>query len=130
MVVVILFFFNSISLNAQNQGHKWINNFLDEDVDGLLHRNYYSEIQQTRIGYTIALPKDYFNEKNADTKYPVIYCLHGGAPGNESQILWYKELVKPIVEKSSTPPMIYVWNNGRRSEPFLQPHHGGGDRYC
>ena len=111
-LIIIFFFFNSISLNAQNQGHKWINNFPDEDVDGLLHRNYYSEIQQTRIGYTIALPKDYFNEKNADTKYPVIYCLHGGAPGNESQILWYKELVKPIVEKSSTPPMIYVWNNG------------------
>jgi len=102
----------SINLTGQDPEHSWINQFPEEDGDGLLHQTYFSAIHKTNIGYTISLPKDYFKEENNDTRYPVIYCLHGGAPGNESQILWYKLLVKPIVEKSSAPPMIYVWNNG------------------
>ncbi|MCK5368204.1 MAG: prolyl oligopeptidase family serine peptidase [Cyclobacteriaceae bacterium] len=99
-------------LNVKSQEHKWINYFPEENGDGLLHRTYYSNIHDTMIGYTIALPMNYFKKENSDTKYPVVYCLHGGNPGNESQILWYQHLVKPIIEDYSAPPMIYVWNNG------------------
>jgi len=56
--------------------------------------------------------KDYSKEENINKKYPVVYCLHGGNPGNEIQIVWYKSLVKPVIENGNAPPMIYVWNNG------------------
>jgi enterochelin esterase-like enzyme len=112
LLTFLLLFICLTGVNVNSQEHKWINDFPEMEGNGLLHRTYYSKIHNTSIGYTIALPKDYFKEENTDTRYPVVYCLHGGAPGNESQILWYKLLVEPIVEKSSSPPMIYVWNNG------------------
>lgn len=102
----------SICLSGQNQEHKWINAFPYDDVEGLLHCTYYSTIHQNSIGYTIALPRDYFEDENINTKYPVVYCLHGGYPGNEVQIFWYNLLIKPILENRMAPAMIYVWNNG------------------
>ena len=92
------------------QEHKWIHDFPKKGVDGLLHHTYYSKIHSTNIGYTIALPKGY--SKEVDTKYPLVYCLHGGNPGNECQIYWYKFLVKDIINNSLSPKIIYVWNNG------------------
>ena len=106
--LVLLICFNGC--NLINQEHKWINDFPKKGVDGLMHQTYYSNIHKTSIGYTIALPKNYDKEK--DRKYPVVYCLHGGNPGNEYQIYWYNNLVKPIISNSQTHEIIYVWNNG------------------
>lgn len=106
--IVLLICFSGCNLN--NQEHKWINDFPKEGIDGLIQQTYYSNIQKTSIGYTIALPKNY--DKNKDRKYPVVYCLHGGNPGNECQIDWYNNLVKPIINNSQNPEIIYVWNNG------------------
>lgn len=104
---IVIFLTLSNILNGQNGEHKWVNEF-PEDLDiGLLHCTYYSKIR-----YTIALPKDHNKEENIDKDYPVVYCLHGGNPGNENQILWTKLGVKPIIEDSTAPPIIFVWNNG------------------
>jgi len=77
-------------LSGQNPEHKWINHFPEEeDVDGLLHRTYYSEIHQTRIGYTIALPKDYSEEKNINKKYPELFNVSIAMAGGYQ---WEKQI--------------------------------------
>ena len=111
-IFIVIFLIWSNILNGQNVEHKWVNEFPEDLDNGLLHCTYFSKIHQTSIGYTIALPKDYNKKENIDKDYPVVYCLHGGNPGNENQILWYKLGVKPIIEDSTAPPIIYVWNNG------------------
>jgi enterochelin esterase-like enzyme len=104
---ILFFVIGSIILNAQRTDHKWVNEVPSEKLGELIHETYYSKIHQTEIGYSIALPSGYSNEKNANKQYPVIYFLHGGNPGNENRT-WYYNFIK----SDSLTPMIYVWNNG------------------
>lgn len=103
----------SIGLKAQTPEHNWVNEIKSER-DPLaipIHQTYYSKIHQTEVGYTIALPPEYNQNENTGIKYPVVYFLHGGNPGNENRARYYN-FIKPINEIDSLTPMIYVWNNG------------------
>lgn len=105
----------SMPLNAQAPEHKWVNEISWSDTLDLKHRIYYSQMQQTEIGYSIALPPGYYDKKNASKRYPVVYYLHGGNPGNETRTSYYN-YVKPSNEIDSLTPMIYVWNNGGKNK--------------
>jgi endo-1,4-beta-xylanase len=107
----LFFIIGSIVLKAQVPDHNWVNKVSSEKLGELIHKTYYSKIHQTEIGYSIALPSGYSNEKNANRKYPVVYFLHGGNPGNENKTGYYN-FIKPTNEIDSLMPMIYVWNNG------------------
>lgn len=105
----------SIGLQAQTSEHKWVNEMPQNDLNNLIHLTYYSKIHQTAIGYTIALPQGYEQKKNANKRYPVVYFLHGGNPGNETRT-GYCNFIKPMNEIDSLAPMIYVWNNGGKNK--------------
>ena len=98
-------------MQAQTREHKWVNDMHPNDLNNLIHLTYFGKINQTAIGYTIALPQGYEEKKNADKRYPVVYFLHGGNPGNETRTGYYN-YIKPINKIDSLTPMIYVWNNG------------------
>lgn len=53
--------------------------------------------------------------KNASKRYPVVYYLHGGNPGNETRTR-FNSFVKPMNEIDSPTSMIYVWNNGGKNK--------------
>ena len=52
----------SFTLNAQTDDHRWVNEIPKNYPNELIHESYYSKINKTDIGYTIALPLGY-NEK-------------------------------------------------------------------
>lgn len=105
----------SVGLRAQTPGHKWVNEIEQNDHSGLMHSTYFSEIHQTEIGYSIALPLGYEEKENAHKSYPVVFFLHGGNPGNENRTGYYN-FIKPINEIDALSPMIYVWNNGGKNK--------------
>lgn len=82
---LLLFVICLSGLKAQTDEHKWVNEMLQNDLNNLIHETYYSKIHQTTIGYTISLPQGYEEKKNANKRYPVVYFLHGGNPGNETR---------------------------------------------
>ncbi|MBI1307598.1 MAG: 1,4-beta-xylanase [Bacteroidetes bacterium] len=98
----------SFSLNAQTDDHKWVNEIPENYPRGLVHKTFYSELNKTEIGYSIALPPGYSDSANANRRYPVVYFLHGGNPGNETRTYF----IRPTDEVDSLFPIIYVWNNG------------------
>ena len=61
-----IFVMCSVGLRAQTPEHKWVNEIKQTDHSDLIHKTYYSEIHQTEIGYSIALPQGYEEKKNSD----------------------------------------------------------------
>ncbi|OEJ98496.1 hypothetical protein A8C32_04590 [Flavivirga aquatica] len=115
-IIYFLFAFSLFNINAQTPEHKWVNKIPEENKrENLWHKTYYSKIHKTKIGYNIYLPKGYYNKKNKNRKYPVIYFFHGGNPGNESRN-GYHNYITPKNEIDALTPMIYVWNNGGKNE--------------
>ncbi|TGV01644.1 alpha/beta hydrolase [Flavivirga rizhaonensis] len=116
ILLLLLFFLMFLSgVKAQTREHKWVNEMHQKDYNNLIHLTYFSKIHQTAIGYTIALPQGYEEKKNANKKYPVVYFLHGGTPGNETRTGYYN-YVKPNSEIDSITSIIYVWNNGGKNK--------------
>lgn len=115
LFLLLHFIICSIGLKAQTPEHKWVNETLLSNHPELEHKGYFSEIHQTEIGYTIAFPPGYHEKENAAKKYPVVYFFHGGNPGNENRT-GYFNYIKPTNKIDSLCPIIYVWNNGGKSQ--------------
>jgi endo-1,4-beta-xylanase len=63
------------------------------------------------VGYHIYLPPGYDDPKNAATRYPVIYWLHGLNQSESSN--WYPpELLDNAVRTAKIPPLILVCASG------------------
>jgi len=114
-IYLFLTFLCVCSSFAQKKEHKWFNEISLEHSNGIIHDSYFSEIHQTDIGFSIALPQGYNDANNVERRYPVVYFLHGGNPGNENRT-WYYNFIKPTGEIDSLAPMIYVWNNGGKNK--------------
>ncbi len=88
---------------------RWVNRLPDTVAEGLIHRTYFSEIAQAKVGYAILLPQDYEHESR---RYPVVYYLHGGRPGNETKGIKIAEYLVKYRREHDLAPVIYVFNNG------------------
>ena len=64
------------------------------------------------VGYNIYLPPGYEDNANRNIRYPVVYYLHGGRPGNESVSVGLVESVHAANESGQVRPIIFVWVNG------------------
>ena len=51
----------------------------------LTHATFLSPSMNLSVGYNIYLPPGYNQSSDRTSRYPVIYYLHGGRPGNESR---------------------------------------------
>jgi len=67
------------------ESFKWVSPDGGKEVDGIEHRTFYSESNQTEVGYYVNYPVGYDDPGNTGKRYPVIYYLHGGRPGAESK---------------------------------------------
>jgi len=61
------------------------------------------------VGYSIYLPPGY---ESGETRYPVVYHLHGGRPGSESKSVKLAGYVDAAIRDGKIPPTIYVFPNG------------------
>ena len=84
----------------------------DRRIPGVAHATFDSSSMGTPVGYNIYLPPGYDDAANRNTRYPVIYYLHGGRPGNESRSIGIAEHVHAAVASGAVRPVIFVWGNG------------------
>ena len=89
--------------------------------DGLKHATFKSPSMKTDVGYCIYLPPGYDNPKRSGKRYPVVYYLHGGRPGNETKSIRLARLIDQAMEKGDVPEMIYVFVNGGKVSHYNTP---------
>lgn len=91
----------------------------------LKHRSYHSESNNAEVGYFLYTPEGYSDPKNANKRYPVVYHLHGGRPGNEGKnIAVFPLLLKAIREGDRPDTFIVFVNGGRVSHYDWQGYNG------
>jgi endo-1,4-beta-xylanase len=78
------------------------------------------------VGYYIYLPPGYDDKKYAETRYPVVYHLHGGRPGSESKSIGLARFVDAAVKKGTIEPTIYVFPNGGPMSWYNYPQKENG----
>lgn len=100
---------HSSASNAQAPPFKWVNT-LRKTPPGVQHAVFPSPSMQQDVGYCIYLPPSYAT--NTDRRYPVVYYLHGGRPGNETRSVGIADYLHRYMTDSQMPEMIYVFVNG------------------
>lgn len=116
--LLVCLIFSSSCLHAQKKGGKkppepfrWNNPLpVRFEKDRVKHGTFVSRVNKAEVGYNILLPVVYEEEK--ERRFPVVYLLHGGRPGNENKHLRAAEFVNKAIEKKYIPPTIYVFVNG------------------
>ena len=78
------------------------------------------------VGYYIYLPPGY---AKGNTRYPVVYHLHGGRPGAENKAVRLAEYVDKAISAGTIEPTIYVFPNGGPVSWYDMPEieHGLGE---
>ncbi|MEO1615369.1 MAG: sulfatase-like hydrolase/transferase [Planctomycetota bacterium] len=87
----------------------WVNPIPKKFKGKLSHRTFASKLAGTDVGYCVLLPPDY---ETSQQRYPVVYYLHGGRPGNETKSLGVAEHLIRLRSQHTIAPMIYVFVNG------------------
>ena len=88
---------------------KWVNPLRESSVPGLEHATFSSPSMGKDVGYLILFPAGY---ERTQQRYPVVYYLHGGRPGNESKSYRLAALIQRLMTSSGIAPAIYVFVNG------------------
>lgn len=88
---------------------RWVNPLPQSRVPGLKHATFLSPSLRREVGYLILFPAGY---ESTEFRYPVVYYLHGGRPGNESKSFRLADQIQKLMNSLSVPPSIYVFVNG------------------
>lgn len=89
---------------------RWVNPPPSTVPDGVKHATFHSDANGVEVGYDILLPPAY--AEDTDRRYPVVYYLHGGRPGNEHKTVGLAQHMRRGMKSGAVPPMIYVFVNG------------------
>ncbi|MDF1812396.1 MAG: alpha/beta hydrolase-fold protein [Verrucomicrobiales bacterium] len=73
------------------------------------HGTFKSPSMGIDVGYYIYLPPGY---EQSETRYPVVYHLHGGRPGGEYKSTTLVKFIDKAIRNGDIQPTIYVWPNG------------------
>jgi enterochelin esterase-like enzyme len=82
----------------------WVNKS-EKSIKGAHHHTFYSQANKAEVGFNVYLPEHY--QKNSNSRYPVIYVLHGGG-GNERSGLTRIRSLELAMKKKIIPPTILV----------------------
>mgnify|MGYP001812946729 CR=1 FL=1 len=88
---------------------RWVNPLSESRVDGLEHSTFASDIAKQEVGYVVLLPDGYHASSQ---RYPVVYYLHGGRPGNEAKSIKIADHLVRLRKEHGIEPVIYVFVNG------------------
>lgn len=100
---------------------RWVNPLPDGKYPGVTHQTFTSPSMKRDVGYCIYLPPGYADRDQADRRYPVVYYLHGGRPGNETKSVGLTETMHQAIVGGLVPPMIYVFVNGGAVSHYNYP---------
>ncbi len=87
---------------------KWLKN----KIPHVTHETFESSLAKTKVGYCIYLPPNYHGDSNQKDRFPVVYYLHGGRPGNEWKAARLSDKINEHISAGDVAPMIYVFVNG------------------
>ncbi|MDG2255862.1 MAG: alpha/beta hydrolase-fold protein [Opitutaceae bacterium] len=107
----------SPELSAQSEKHPfaWINPLTSKELKaapGLSHHTFKSRIIKKAVGYCVFVPQGYNDSRNKDRRYPVVYMVHGGRPGDESRFANRLPYIIEAISDGDLIPTIVVLNNG------------------
>lgn len=88
---------------------RWVNP-LQQKIPNVRHATFRSPSMGREVGYCILLPPAYHSQP--DRRFPVVYYLHGGRPGDERKSTRLASYLNQHFESEAVPPMIYVFVNG------------------
>lgn len=103
---------------------KWVNEPGFQLSKGLAHETYASASMDVEIGYCIYLPPSYDSSDAKTRRYPVVYYLHGGRPGNELKSVKLVDQIRVFHVKGEVEEAIYVFVNGGRVSHYDMPKLG------
>ena len=100
----------------------WVNRPQASELPrGVTHHTFYSEAHHADVGVCIYLPPSY--KSNANTRYPVIYNLHG-AGDNELHGFDDVKVLDEGIRARRWPPIIMVMPNGGMRTFYKDSHDG------
>ena len=106
------------------QPFRWVNP--PKGVTTVQHYVFKSPSMGCDVGYCIYVPPQYGDKANSDNakkeqRYPVVYYLHGGRPGNESKSIRLANYIDKHITAGDVAPMIYVFVNGGPVSHYNMP---------
>ena len=134
--LAVLLLSGSVNQVAQAQGKKkqkssdpfsWVNQPSKASAEvPIQHKTFRSQSMGADVGYCIYLPPNYEKSKRAKSRYPVVYYLHGGRPGNELKSIGLSAFIEKAIQSNRVPPMIYVFINGGPMSHYDYPQIENG----
>jgi iduronate 2-sulfatase len=88
---------------------RWVNAMPAQHAESLRHATIKSDLVGQEVGYMILLPEDY---ERSQRRYPVVYYLHGGRPGDETRSVRLADRMVRLRKQHDLQPLIYVFVNG------------------
>ncbi|MEM9585825.1 MAG: alpha/beta hydrolase-fold protein [Planctomycetota bacterium] len=88
---------------------RWVNEFPKTHSTSLRHATMASRIAGQEVGYVVLLPRGY---DTSQQRYPVVYYLHGGRPGDETKSIRLADQMIRLQDDHEVTPTIYVFVNG------------------
>ena len=95
---------------------KWVNPLPASLDAGLKQGTFSSPSMGVDVGFLILLPAGY---ERSTRRYPVVYYLHGGRPGNECKSHRLAGVLRTQMKSSA--PVIYVFVNGGPVSHYNMP---------
>ena len=113
-IVALLCAVTAQSTTAQRQQREisWVNPEIAE-VQGLEHKVLDSKSLGHDVGYVVWTPPNYDGSK--ETRYPVLYFLHGAGGTEASDSSGFASRVSSAVRSGKFPPVVCVFPNGGMS---------------
>ena len=103
---------------------EWVNPLQPgETYPGVRHATFNSPSMGVPVGYCIYLPPGYDDAERAAARYPVVYDLHGGSPGDERTSVrgGLASVVHEAIAGGHVAPAIYVFVNGGAENAYNYP---------
>jgi len=81
----------------------------------LVHKTFHSKVMDTEVGYNLYLPPGYDLPANKDTRYPVLYWLHGMNQSESTDQYPIRYLDDGINAGTITPMIVVYVSGGQRT---------------
>jgi endo-1,4-beta-xylanase len=97
----------------------WVNPLPKLELPGIEHHTFRSPSMGCEVGYCIYVPGAY--PQDPKRRFPVVYYLHGGRPGNETKSIRLAPYLHKAHSSGKVEPVIYVFVNGGPVSHYNMP---------
>jgi len=92
------------------QPFQWVNKLPANAPRQVKHHTFKSRSMGVEVGYCLYLPLQY--QEKTSQRFPVVYYLHGGRPGNEMKSIKLVPWIHAAMKAGKVASALYVFVNG------------------